>query len=155
MVIENQQKDKKDLNVNNKKFLEKYIFAENREKKAILKENQKQHEENLKKSTDQLGNTYKITKQNQTNIFLKDNGDVTVHEVLADQSGVFRYKLGDSIGVGALDMLKDGQTGFMPKMTHKRDLSPGSTQDLVIQISSSQGSLRNAETSKEPILTID
>lgn len=155
MIIENHQTDKVNLDVKDKRFLEKYVYAENKDKKVILKNNQRQLLTNLSKSPAELGDALKITRRNQTNIFLKDNGVVTAQEVLADQSGIFRYKLGDSIGDGALDMLRDGATGFMPKMTHIRDLSPASTRDLVIQHSSSQASLKYSDGGKEPILTQD
>ena len=56
--------------------------------------------------------------------------------------GVFKHRVGDSIGEGALEHLgTGGATGLLPKMTHVRDLSPLSTRDLVLQASASQASL--------------
>lgn len=41
MIIENNAEQPAKLDLKEKKFLEKYVFAENREKKEILKENQR------------------------------------------------------------------------------------------------------------------
>ena len=61
---------KADPNAYDKKFLEMYVYAENKDKKAILNQNQKELSKNLSKSPADLKDAIKIDKKHKSKIFL-------------------------------------------------------------------------------------